>query len=78
MQSHHSLGQTGSHVDGVEEPDEAEYAEADGDVDKDFSDVDFLFLLFAVKHSGFVIFPWRGRSFTGHDPLPLPAHPALL
>ena len=74
MQGHHPLGQAGPHVEGVKEPDQAEYAKADGDVDEEFADVDFLFLLFSVKCKGLVvIFPLKGSSFTGHHPLPLPA-----
>lgn len=78
MQGHHLFGQAGAHVEGIKEPDQAEYAEANGDVDEDFANVDLLFLLFAVECRGLLVFPWKGSSFTGHHPLPLPAHPALL
>ena len=78
MQGHHPFGKTGPHVQGIKEPDQAKYAEADGDVDEDFANVDFLFLLLAVKCRGLLIFSWRGSSFPSHPPLPLPAHPALL
>lgn len=78
MQGHHTFGKTGPHVEGVKEPDQAEYAEANGDVDEDFADIDFLFLFFAVKCRGLLILPRRGSSFTSDHPLPLPAHPALL
>lgn len=78
MQGYHPFGKTGTHVEGIEEPDQAEYAKANGDVDEDFANINFLFLLFAVKCRGLFIFPWRGGSFTSHHPLPLPAHPALL
>lgn len=74
----HALGQVGPHVERIKEPDQAEYAQTDGDVDEDFADVDFLFFLFAVERRGFLIFPGRGRSFPCHHPLPLPAHPTLL
>lgn len=78
MQSNHPFSQAGPHVEGIKEPDQTEYAKANGDVDENFADINFLFLLLAVKCRGLLIFPWKGSSFTGHHSLPLPAHPALL
>lgn len=78
MQSCHPFGQDGSHVEGIEEPDEAEYAKTNGDVDEHFAHVNFLFLLLAMEYGGLLIFPWKASSFTRHHPLPLPAHPTLL
>lgn len=78
MQGHHPFSQAGTHVECIKEPDQAEYAQANGDVDEDFANINFLFLLFAVKCRGLLIFPGRGSSFTSHHPLPLPAHSALL
>lgn len=78
MQGDHALCQVGPHVQRIEEPDKAKYAQADGDVDEDFADVNFLFLLFAVECRGLLVFPGRGNSLPSHHPLPLPAHPTLL
>lgn len=78
VQGHHPFGQTGPHVQGIKEPDQAEYTKANRDVDENFANVNFLFLLLAVKCRGLFIFPWRGSSLTSHHSLPLPAHPALL
>lgn len=78
VQGHHPFSQAGPHVECIKEPDQAEYAQANGDVDEDFANINFLFLLFTVKCRGLLIFPWRGSSFTSHHPLPLPSHPALL
>lgn len=77
MQGDHTFGQVGVHVERVEEPDEAENAQTDGDVDEDFADVNFLFFLFAMERRGLLVFPGRGNSLPGHHPLPLPAHPHL-
>ena len=78
VQGDHPLSQTRAHVERIKEPDQAEYAQANGDVNEDLANVEFLFLLFAVKCGGLLVFPWRGSGFAGHHPLPLPAHPALL
>lgn len=78
VQSHHPFGQGGAHVEGIEEPDQAEYAKAYGYVDEDFADVDLLFLLFANECGGLLFFPQGGGGFTCHHPLPLPAHPSRL
>ena len=48
VQSYHPFGQRGTHVKGIEEPDKAEDAEADGDVDEDFANVELLFFLLAL------------------------------
>lgn len=73
MQGYDPFRQHGTHVERIEKPDQAEYAEADGDVYENFANVRFLFLFFAVKCRGFVIFPERRSRFTSY-PLPLPAH----
>lgn len=73
MQGNDPFGQHGPHVERIEKPDQAEYAEANGDVYEHFANVRFLFLFFAVKCRGFVIFPDRWSCFTSY-PLPLPAH----
>lgn len=73
MQGYDPFRQHRPHVERIEKPDQAEYAEANGDVYEDFANVCFLFLFFAVKCRGFVIFPERGSCFTSY-PLPLPAH----
>lgn len=78
MQGNHTFRQVGPHVERIEEPDQAKYAQTDGDVDEDFADVSFLFFLFAVECRGLLVFPGRGNSLPSHHPLPLPAHPTLL
>lgn len=74
MQGDHTFCQVGAHVDRIEEPDQAKYAQTDGDVDEDFADVNFLFFLFAVECRGLLVFPERVNSLPSHHPLPLPAH----
>lgn len=78
MQGDYTFRQVGPHVERIEEPDQAEYAQTDGDVDEDFANVYFLFFLFAVECRGLLVFPGRGNSLPSHHPLPLPAHPTLL
>lgn len=78
VQGDHTLRQVGPHVERVKEPDQAEYAQTDGDVDEDLANIHFLLFLFTVERRGFLIFPWRGSSLPSHHPLPLPAHPTLL
>lgn len=78
MQGDHTFRQVGPHVQRIEEPDQAKYAQTDGDVDEDFADVNFLFFFFAVECRGLLIFPEMGNSLPSHHPLPLPAHPTLL
>lgn len=56
VQRHHALGQVGAHIKGIEEPDKADHAEADGDVNEEFANVHFLLLLLAVKRRGLLIF----------------------
>lgn len=73
VQGNDPFRQHGPHVERIEKPDQTEYAEANRDVNEDFANVCFLFLLFAVKCRGLVIFPERWGSFTSH-PLPLSAH----
>lgn len=73
MQGCDPFRQHGPHVERIEEPDQAEYAEADGDVYEDFANIRFLFLVFAVECRGLVIFPERWSCFTRY-PLSLPAH----
>lgn len=48
VESYHPFGQRGTHVKGIEEPGKAEDAEADGDVDEDFANVELLFFLLAL------------------------------
>lgn len=45
MKRHCSPGQGRAHVQGIEEPDEAENAKADGDVDEDLA---YIFLSFSL------------------------------
>lgn len=57
MQGHYPFSQDGPHVERVEKPDQTEYAQANRDVDEDFANVRFLFLLFAMKCRGLLVFP---------------------
>lgn len=75
MQGYDPFRQHRSHVERIEKPNQTENAEANGDVDEDFANVCFLFLLFAVKCRGPIIFPEGWSGFTSH-PFPLPAHSA--
>lgn len=75
MQGYDPFREHGPHVERIEKPDQTEYAEANRDVYEDFANVRFLFLLFAVKCRGLLIFPESWSGFTSH-PLPLPAHSA--
>lgn len=75
MKRHSSPCQRRAHVKRIEEPDEAENAQPDGDIDEDLAHICFSFFLFLPEQNWWFLLFLRVRlSISGHIPLPRPAH----